>query len=458
MKLLFRNNLRPILTAILVFLGATGLLGVIIESRESKLTQAERVQATRYLGGLRARLESSLNASIYLIQAFDALIERQDHLTQDDFDAIAMALVGHNPQIRNVGLAEGYVITRVYPLRGNEGALGLDYRKNTEQWPAVQRAVREHQTLVAGPLKLVQGGIGVITRMPIYLPDPEAPAGEKFWGIASIVMDFETILEAAGLPDPDASYLVAIRGRDGLGAEGEVFWGDPGLFARDPAIMEVSLPNGSWQIAAYPVHGWTPGSEALWLRGGAALIALLLSSLALVVVRDSQRLRHLALHDPLTGLPNRHLFNRRVEQAIAQARRHRRKLALAVLDLNRFKPVNDRFGHLAGDYVLQEVALRVESRIRLEDTLARTGGDEFTLLLVEIGDSRDAVTVAENLAEAIRQPFYWRSQEITIAVSIGIAIYPDHGKDMEALFQHADQAMYQAKGTSSRDWKMADNA
>ena len=191
-------------------------------------------------------------------------------------------------------------------------------------------------------------------------------------------------------------------------------------------------------------------------RTGATPIALSLSALTLVMIRDSRRLRHMALHDPLTGLPNRLFLERQLTHTIAHARRHQRLFALAVLDLNGFKPVNDTYGHLAGDSVLIETARRIQKRIRQEDTLARTGGDEFTLLLTEINEPTDAVSVAKTLASAIRQPFDWDGAQITLAVSVGIAIYPNHGDDLNGLFQHADLAMYQAKDTANNDWTIAE--
>ena len=193
------------------------------------------------------------------------------------------------------------------------------------------------------------------------------------------------------------------------------------------------------------------------IRTGATLIALLLSALTLAMVRDRHRLRHMALHDPLTGLGNRIFLERHLGQSIAHARRHRRLFALAVLDLNGFKTVNDTYGHLAGDTLLIETARRIQKHICKEDTLARTGGDKFTLLLTEIGRSEDAVGVAKTLTAAIRQPFHWEGSQITLAVSVGIAIYPDHGDDLNGLLQHADLAMYQAKDAADSDWAIAES-
>ncbi len=450
------KNLRQFLMAALVFISALGALEVLIRYRETQIERTLRAQATQYLSAVRARIEGTFNSSIYLTNALNALVASQGHLDWADFDSVALALTLNSHHIRNVALAEGYVITRVYPRDGNEHALGFDFRTNATQWPAVREAIEKEQTQVAGPLDLIQGGVGVITRTPIYVPDPKQPGERVYWGLSSVVIDFNTILEEAGLPDPESNYRIAIRGRDGLGAEGRVFWGEPELFQAKPVTMSVSFPNGSWQLAAAPKGKLYQHNDAIVIRTGATLIALLLGALTLVMIRDSRRLRHMALHDPLTGLPNRLLLERQLTQTIAHARRHQRLFALAVLDLNGFKPVNDTYGHLAGDFVLTETARRIQKRIRQEDTLARTGGDEFTLLLTEINEPTDAVSVAKTLASAIRQPFNWEGAQITLAVSVGIAIYPDHGDDLNGLFQHADLAMYQAKDAANSDWAIAE--
>ncbi len=157
------------------------------------------------------------------------------------------------------------------------------------------------------------------------------------------------------------------------------------------------------------------------------------------------RAEFLSYHDVLTGLPNQLLLKDRLQQAIAFSNSTGTKLALMVIDLDRFKTINDFLGHNAGDKLLIEVARRLARRMRSTDTLGRQGGDEFNLLLTNLAEPDAIVTFLGELMEDVQQPFLVEGQELTISASVGIAIYPEDGADFEALLKKADMAMYRAK-------------
>ncbi|MEO8152346.1 MAG: EAL domain-containing protein [Rhizobacter sp.] len=169
-------------------------------------------------------------------------------------------------------------------------------------------------------------------------------------------------------------------------------------------------------------------------------------------LRDSQakaalaeRAQYLSNHDVLTGLPNRRLFNELLEQAIVQARRDEKQLAVLFLDLDRFKQINDTVGHHAGDELLKQAAVRLKDCLRESDTVARLGGDEFVVLLREIHEEYSTATVARKIIHAIAQPFMLIGHEFRVTGSVGIALYPEDGLDEQTLTKHADIAMYHAK-------------
>jgi diguanylate cyclase (GGDEF)-like protein len=157
------------------------------------------------------------------------------------------------------------------------------------------------------------------------------------------------------------------------------------------------------------------------------------------------QLQHVAMHDALSGLPNRLLLADRLSQAIAQAERHQSRFAVFVVDLDRFKAINDSLGHLAGDAMLKEVARRLASVLRKADTLARLGGDEFVLVLNEISSAQDVETIAGKVLADIARPVKLSDLELHTSASIGISLFPADGTDAETLLQHADAAMYHAK-------------
>ncbi|MEO8342909.1 MAG: diguanylate cyclase, partial [Gallionella sp.] len=155
-----------------------------------------------------------------------------------------------------------------------------------------------------------------------------------------------------------------------------------------------------------------------------------------------EHMQHMAQYDALTHLPNRALFNDRLQQAIAAAQRNKARLALMFIDLDKFKPVNDTYGHAVGDVLLKEVALRIQNCLRESDTAARIGGDEFIILLPAIETRQDATKVGEKILHALNQPFALAGHTLEISGSIGVAVYPEHGKNEKLLVKNADLAMY----------------
>lgn len=174
---------------------------------------------------------------------------------------------------------------------------------------------------------------------------------------------------------------------------------------------------------------------------------------------SEERMRYLAHYDALTDLPNRTLLEDRAFQALSRARRDKTLVGILFFDLDRFKPVNDEFGHDVGDLLLQEVAKRVQACVRESDTVARLGGDEFVVVLPEIAQAQDAVTVAHKILASLNEPFEVAGHRLQIGASIGVAIYPEHGGDETMLLKNADAAMYQAKAAGKNTvavWRPAE--
>jgi len=171
--------------------------------------------------------------------------------------------------------------------------------------------------------------------------------------------------------------------------------------------------------------------------------------------RAEEMLRHVATHDGLTDLPNRSLMMDRLDKAIARAKRNHSKCAVMFLDLDGFKPINDTLGHDKGDLVLRETATRLSHCIREVDTAARFGGDEFILVLSDLANAEDSVTVANKILSALSVPVDLSGHTAQVGASIGIALYPDHGHNAEAILKHADIAMYDVKVNGKNSYAFA---
>ena len=244
-------------------------------------------------------------------------------------------------------------------------------------------------------------------------------------------------------------------------------------------ILHHSKPDGSpYPRESCPIYSvFKDGSvsqvdsEVFWRRDGTSFPVEYASTPildergelagAVVTFRDiterkqaEETIRHLAYHDALTNLANRTMFEDRLAVTLAQARRKRRMAAVMFLDLDQFKVVNDTVGHALGDRLLQSVAERLTGLVRDGDTVARVGGDEFTLLLAEVERVEEVAEVAERVLDALRQPWVLNGHEFRITTSIGIAMFPNDGEDADSLLSNADTAMYRAKDQGRDNYKL----
>ena len=169
----------------------------------------------------------------------------------------------------------------------------------------------------------------------------------------------------------------------------------------------------------------------------------------------NQVLESMALHDALTGLPNRRLLMDRLSLAIAHARRNKSAMAVMYLDLDGFKQINDTLGHDAGDTLLNMVAARLVAAVRQEDTVARLGGDEFVIVLWELLHADGVAKLVSKVIQAVSQPYSIQDRSVSMTASVGVGIYPLHGEDVETLIKSADLALYEAKRTGKNDYRIA---
>lgn len=167
-----------------------------------------------------------------------------------------------------------------------------------------------------------------------------------------------------------------------------------------------------------------------------------------------EKIKELAYRDQLTNLPNRLLFNDRLDLTIASSRRNNKKFALIILDIDKFKKINDNYGHDIGDQLILHVGKKIESLLRKSDTIARFGGDEFLLLLPEIKDEQDAEKIAEKIFNTFQEKFMLGEKKLSVTVSMGIAIYPEHGDNISTILKNADLALYEVKNMGRNSYKL----
>lgn len=439
-----------IVSGILFFLVVAATAEVIVYLLESKNQEHERSSVVKKVSTLRARLEGELNSTLHLTRGLIAYVATHPDIQEPNFSQLVSEILTQGRNIRNIGLARNNIITHIFPLAGNESALGLEYEKNSEQWPAVKQAIDAKGTVVAGPVDLVQGGSAFVARTPVFtrkgitgLLSEHKPS---YWGIASIVIDIPSLFQSAGISEQADGLSLALRGKDGLGEQGDMIFGDEKLFHRSPVIQSIVLPNGSWQIAAIPMVGWGSDLTAIWLlRISGWLLALLIGILITALVETRAINLELALHDPLTGLPNRRLLEDRLQQLLEHHKRNSTGFGVLSIDLDDFKAVNDTYGHRAGDKLLQIAAFRMQSSIRATDTVCRSGGDEFIILIDDVNTRSDLEKAQQQVINKLTGNALVENRTIQLKASSGIAYYPEDGESLDSLLKASDRKMYTNK-------------
>tara|TARA_B100001939_G_scaffold253115_1_gene220058 strand:- start:25227 stop:27314 length:2088 start_codon:yes stop_codon:yes gene_type:complete len=294
-KLRHRNwsesALAPLAAFTLPLILTLSMLVLVVDFENRRYRQELRARMTDQLSELRGRMESEINKTMFLTRGLTAFVAVNPAISEADFRAIAEEMVSSKAHIRNMGLAPDNIVRYVYPVEGNEAAIGLDYRTNKQQWPAVERMMRNETTTVAGPVDLVQGGRAFIARTPVYIGKGKL---RRYWGLVSVVIDTQSLLSAAGLGEEQREYL-AIRGTDGQGSRGEVFWGEPEVFDSNPVLLNVRLPEGTWQIGSIPREGWQQQSPGLWFIWTVGSVICLLISTMLYLWVFRQRSRYIEL-------------------------------------------------------------------------------------------------------------------------------------------------------------------
>lgn len=476
--------LFPIIGAVILMVlwaGTLNLVNVQHESadRSARVAAAELVETyeAQMLRVLR-EVDQTLKALQYSValrgdgpQAFDDLATR-DLLPPSLFYRVTLAN------------ADGEIEAANWDAPPSLGDRGLVDALRAQPWDA----------LVEGPATDGEGERWLAFGR--RLSDPDG----NYYGAALLEVDAHLLVSGYDPAKLGSQGFLAVLGDDGafrvrrtgeqVDFDGQVRY-QAMVTGDQMAGTEVRLREGEWDeveryLAARPLFGFplavavglsetevrAPTEErarAFYFRAGmvsvlVVVILLLLGRLSRRVEnlkereketreRHARRVEHLAYHDSLTGLPNRFLLGKLMDDRIRLARRFQRKFAVLFLDLDGFKQVNDTLGHDAGDDLLREVASRLEATLRESDTVARMGGDEFMILLPEVESEDQAAAVARKVLEALQAPVPLLGEQFQITVSIGVSIFPRDGEDEQSLMKSADIAMYQAKDAGKNDFR-----
>lgn len=428
--------------------GSVALIEVLHQNQRVFLTHQAQDKAKEELSVIRSDLEAKIAADIYVASSLSSLIVINASSVYRDWEEASKKILLKGRHLKIIGLAQNDIINFIYPFVGNERALGLNYRDIPEQYRSVVKAREVEEIFIAGPVDLVQGGRGLIARVPVF-SDP--PTNEHYWGVMSAVIDFDSLFQDVGIEAFDHKYRFGIRGLDSSGESGAVFYGDESVFDNAFAAERVHFPYGSWYIAVAENENslqylpWVR-IQSVRLIGYPLIILLMTAFITIYSLYTSARQR--SLHDELTKLPNRRYFMYTLEHYFSSAQRSEGKemFALVNIDLDKFKLINDTYGHIAGDQVLIACAERIKSALRSSDLVARMGGDEFLILLPRMMNEADVMRIDVALKKAIcSTPVIYDGSLIYLKASVGHVLYSREFENTDVLLKTADERMYAHK-------------
>jgi signal transduction histidine kinase/CheY-like chemotaxis protein len=295
----------PLVAGLITFLIAAISVWGLASNSSSRYRDEVRADTVRELSSVRGAAESAINKCVYLTLGLKAYVTVNPELTDAEFNAFAAMMLREERAIRSVTLLPGNIIRNVYPLAGNESAIGLDVMQDKVQREAAEYAMRTGKSWLEGPVRLRQGGFAFINRAPVHR-DATGAAGsdDAYWGLVSILIDQQTLTDEIMQSVPD-ELSIAVRGRRPTGEPAAIFLGDDEIVTKSPESQEITLPTGTWELYGIPASGWPAESPyAAWIRGIGTAIALLAATLVFAVVQSIQRYRENArrLQDAHTAL------------------------------------------------------------------------------------------------------------------------------------------------------------
>lgn len=434
---------NPLTAAVVSFLIVVSLLALLMQHLANLAERETQLEAHYWASAFATKLRGQLEANLAVGYGLEAQISVLGTLDQPSLDRVAARLLQKPLNIRHIAVAPDLVVSALYPLAGNEGALGLDYRRHPGQRDAVLQAMQNHQVVLAGPLPLVQGGgEHLIARFPVR------SANGADWGLISLVITVPELLRDAGLHDMELRYQLALRNS----AASTPFIGDPSLFASSKHPHSIPIPGGEWQLAVKPKE------EEHWqhfLYWSICVFTSLLAAVAVFYLRryhhqreqHLQELEQITAIDPLTQLTSRYQFNEHLNQLIEECQRTEQGFTVLFIDLDHFKEINDSLGHSIGDELLVQVARTLKNCVRSYDLLCRFGGDEFIAVLKNVNRTPEIENRARIITSCVAESRNIHGAAVNITCSLGVAVYPTDGNDAASLIQHADLAMYESKRT-----------
>ena len=435
-----KPDIKGLIASLIVIIITLGLFTV---ARYSTL-DTHRAETSIKLEHVRSALESNLSGTAQSIRALSVILNSNPNISRFDFNSIATDLLHDNPAIERIVFVRQDTIIHVYPLKGNENMPGAKYSNDT-----APGKISTGDIAISGrmaPFNTTGPDANLVTTVPLYTTQAGISDRITQWGNAEIVINRLKLFRATGIESPQPELRIAIRQNETLSGINRILYGSDIIFQSDPVKSTILLPYGSLMLAAVPYNGWPViTSLSMFILFTGIALSIYCAYLLTQLEKMKLSLKEMSYHDSLTGLPNRAFFNDRLSMAISHAHRNKNKVAVFMIDLDRFKYINDTYGIRVGDLMLQKIAQRLLKLVRETDSVIRYGGDEFTLILPGIKSKEDAAVFEEKLMNAFKAPFLCGKLVLHVGFNIGKAVFPDDGDNIDGLIKTVDISLFQAK-------------
>lgn len=426
---------KAILIAVITGTLFSGLFYTFAWYEMARQEQAREIQATELFSIYDNELNTLVNSNIYLMRGFIAYTQTNDSLVDANIYRFMDSLLNSQMDlIHNVGILKDTTIMWNYPYEDNLDTIGVDLAKNEAQMAEVKIVKETLKPIFQGPVDLIQGGTGFILRYPILDDD------NRYWGQASIVLKAEAFIDAIKSFEDDLGIKSIITSNEDV-IHGAELQDESGIYwfnLKDNLFV--------WRVGIKIDDIYSSNLLKFIVLFIVSIVVLLIfSTSAFLVVRANEVIKHESIHDHLTGLRNRNSLDETMQQVLAAADRNGHKVGIMLIDLNKFKEINDTHGHATGDEVLRQTAHRLKEAARMDEMIFRVGGDEFLVVVPVIEKEAIIQKVIDRLREHLTFKLDVDGYKITITASIGSALYHDDGADFDTLFQIADKRMYAEK-------------
>lgn len=445
MKKVNINKTKRLCKFIVVFLISFVICIFVTITYIQNKCQLEYVQMEHVASTKANKINNVISKLLYRTQTLSALVIQKNGDVRN-FEEVAATIID-DPAIKNVIIAPDGIVSNVYPFEGNEKVIGLDYFSDAAGNKEAAAAKQLEQLVLGGPFDLVQGGQALVGRLPVYLDGKQDK--KQFWGIVSVTLSYPQALDGAELEElKEQGFAYEIWRISPDNNERQIIANSNYTYNKNANYVELPMSffNAEWYFRLSPIRNWYQHPE-MWIY---TIIGFFISILIGFLVMHNydlnqmkSDLEELTIKDTLTGILNRRGAFQALESLLGITDK---KFVLCYMDLNKFKMINDSFGHNIGDQVLRYFTSTFEQYINKNHIFARMGGDEFVLIFKDT-DSEVEVDLFFNhiYKEFEKELVLNKKQSLYVTFSIGKAVYPRDGVTIDELIAVADNAMYQQK-------------